>query len=629
MLWVVVAVALGLGAYYQMYISDPAYDDAGDWMIGLSSFIQHGGLYSTIYSQCGPFYYEFWWAVYAITGLTLDPDTGYFMSLCIWIVTCVLIGGAIWLFTRRVALGLLGLIAVWILLEADVAQPMEPAHLSYLIVGAVLVVVCLWPRISDRGRLYASAVGAALCLMAVFTKVNIGALVTCGICFAAATCWPNPKVRRVTLPAAAVALMLTPLVVMWPALTGPTSPLFRNLFILMEISLFALLAAALLPLPEGPGLRERDAQVAVASAAATTALISVIVIADGTPVARLVSGALTGQSNLVNIFRLPPGFPSWTFAVASASALFALITMVLSRRTVGRWDRSTLFSPPAAMLRLAVGIWMLIAVCEPERLFRLDIGISTGQFALAVPLVWIAVIGCGEKSPQTHFARLMIAAIGALGCLEAYPVAAAQEAWAALSLVPVAMVCISDGIELLKRGRRGHRLAEGAEWALLSVLAVFLIQGQIWPWVQPGIRGYYGSVSLGVPGSTEIRVPLARAITVRRTTNFLRRNCATFESSPGMNSFYFYAQESPPTGLNTTQWRRLLNTAQQKTIVNKIRTAPRLCVLSSAVNNYFWYSTPLGPSPPASPLYRYIQRNFVPVATYGIYTVEVRRKAAH
>jgi hypothetical protein len=99
-------------------------------------------------------------------------------------------------------------------------------------------------------------------------------------------------------------------------------------------------------------------------------------------------------------------------------------------------------------------------------------------------------------------------------------------------------------------------------------------------------------------------------------TSYVKKHCGTFESLPGLNSFYFLSGETPPTGLNTTQWMNLLSLGQQADVLATLRRTPRLCVIEDHYLVHFWdQSRPLK----QTPLVTYIENNFSIVQKMGPY----------
>lgn len=625
--WLLLAglgIVLGVFSYWYIYTTFGYYDDTGDWLIGLSYWAHHGGLYTTTYSQCGPFYYECWWLIYTVTGLAINPNDGYLMSLLAWTLTATLFGVAVWRFTGRLALGVLALIATQLLCENFGAEVMEPAHLSYALVAVVLVIVSGWARAPARGRMLSMVGCGALCAAVIFTKVNIGVLVTCGVLFAAAAYWPDQRVRRLIRPLASVLLVILPLALMSSGLHGALLSSFYRLGILAELSVISLVAVGSTAVVDRLAFTTREARAWLAGAVGMAAVVIIVIVLDGTPPGKVISGALTGQAGLAKLFDVAPEVLVGTLVMGGISTGCAICIGIARRRGAGASLDRIVFSSVAAVLRLAAGVWILLTSVPPGGVLNLGTFIEPGRFAWGMPLAWIVVLGAGRtETVHSRFVRTVVATVGVLGCLEVFPVAGSQLAWASLLLVPVAVLLMWDGVQIL--GANQQRPGMSAAWAVVALVLTITIVGRTWPDLRAGVLNYDRWVSFNVPAGQRIRQQRVLATPVHETAAFLRRHCPTFVSSPGLNSFYFFTDETPPTGLNTTQWRRLLSAAQQDRIVAALRSNPRMCVLESAGLNGFWYS-PAFPAPLPSPLLRYIQHNYTNVVSYGMYSVAERNK---
>jgi hypothetical protein len=400
------------------------------------------------------------------------------------------------------------------------------------------------------------------------------------------------------------------------------------LLILLEISTGALVAvlwvAPVIPAPFEP----RTIWLAATGFMAAAVLISFGVLIDGTSFSGLINGAFLSQRNLPKLFILPLNIPTVDLLVAAVGCALAAATVTLAVRSGYERLARYLRSWPAASLRLMAGLWILLSACGPQSFFGVTIAIPTETFVLVIPFLWVAAVSRGDPGEASlGFVRVLLTAIGTLGCLEAYPVAGSQGPWAAALLVPAGVLCMWDGLTLLC-AREFRSVQVGALVPLLARMTALaacaaLVVGQIVPTWNYFHYLYGVSVPLQVSGGTMIRQyePTAQAITL--TARFLRSHCSTFEGSPGLNSFYFFTGEDPPTGLNTTQWRKLLSANQQATILRKLRTIPRLCVLENSYAAAVWY--PPKSEVPPSVLYDYLTRNFVKTATFGDYTIEVRK----
>jgi hypothetical protein len=102
----------------------------------------------------------------------------------------------------------------------------------------------------------------------------------------------------------------------------------------------------------------------------------------------------------------------------------------------------------------------------------------------------------------------------------------------------------------------------------------------------------------------------------------LRQHCDTYVSMPGINSPYLYTGEPAPEIL-PGPWAYVRDADDQAAIVDELRSIPRLCAVTSPGVQYVW-SLLGGGEPPQGPLIQFIDDDFRPVATYGLYTLAAR-----
>ena len=130
---------------------------------------------------------------------------------------------------------------------------------------------------------------------------------------------------------------------------------------------------------------------------------------------------------------------------------------------------------------------------------------------------------------------------------------------------------------------------------------------------------YYASEPVNLLGATTVRLPRSQVKGLRVVTAFLRKNCTTYWSVPGLNSFYLLSGETPPTGLNSTgSWWTAFSLNEEDEILVRLRHTPRLCLVSSPI---YTTATFLQTQ---TPLVRYIERHFVIAAQIGLYDLEKR-----
>ena len=75
-------------------------------LISLKSFLDHGSLYDDVFTQYGPFYYEFWGGAFSILGISVNHDGGRVATMAAWLLSSLLIGLSTWRISRSIVLGL-------------------------------------------------------------------------------------------------------------------------------------------------------------------------------------------------------------------------------------------------------------------------------------------------------------------------------------------------------------------------------------------------------------------------------------------------------------------------------------------------------------------------------------------
>jgi hypothetical protein len=282
--------------------------------------------------------------------------------------------------------------------------------------------------------------------------------------------------------------------------------------------------------------------------------------------------------------------------------------------------------------RVIVGLLILYCALAQTRIGSVTLTprTATVSFTVALPLLFFVVIPRAGATESERIARVAIAALAVLESLLAYPVAGAQVWWASLLIVPAGVLCLMDGVRQLRPalspryslGNAGgnpdpqqvpltHR---GFVAGLIASAA--LLAGIGWfSWDFFGdlfveSSSYSANTAVTLPGSGLIRLPATQARTLESLSQAIRAQCSTLVTFPGLNSFYFWAKETPPSGFNTTDWLYLLDRAQQDQFVHRIevKDQSRRCVVESPVMVYGWVLASGGHPPPQLPLLRLIER---------------------
>jgi hypothetical protein len=160
-----------------------------------------------------------------------------------------------------------------------------------------------------------------------------------------------------------------------------------------------------------------------------------------------------------------------------------------------------------------------------------------------------------------------------------------------------------------------RRFAETGSAALFAVVAVNAVFVALLLPLQDYSRAYNHGIALHAPGAARIRLPRGTADAYRQVTEELKRRCSTFVSLPGLDSFYFLADQPAPTLLNAGDWMYLFDDAQQQQVVDAVRGIPRLCAIRHDGIAAFWQE---GRPLPQRPLVRFIETAFKPKPVFSV-----------
>jgi hypothetical protein len=636
---------LSVGGYFVMF-STPhdwlyllPYDDESYWLSAIRSYHLHGSLYHHTYSQCGPFYYEFWSLLYSISRLPIDADSAHFWTLTIWVATSLVFGVALAMISRRVLLGLVGQLVVFVLLMPLASEPMEPAGLAYLLVGFVVLGIALLVR--GYRRLGPGLVGVAVSCL-VLTKVNIGLFVLAGLVFAVVVYWPIPRWTYGRILIAGCGLLCLPALLMANVLNEQWVQWYVAFEMLLIVGLIAITTTKQNQPKWDRALEFRSIFVCIAAGGGAALLVASGVLINGTSLSELVNGGLLSQRGLATKYQvaLPMTKDDLVFAVLATIPAVAIGVSTYARERVP----SFLFTRAAAIVRVGIGVWILIAVLHEVGLgdgvvsdqglcctsfalipHEFIVHLPGASFLLTAPLAWVAAIGTGEDAPTLGFTRVALCAVAILSTMTAFPSAGAQLAWSSLTLAPVAVLCLWDGLAMLTAHSHSIGVGIGKVQTAsigLALLAAVLISGVVGPLLTQYRTIYFQSTTTRLAGAERIHTDPWFAHQWVDITAFLKSHCSTYWSLPGLNAFYFFSGEAPPSDLITTQWMNLLSDRQQNEILAALVHTPRLCAVEDKALLPFWdQHHPLR----QTALVRYVENEFVVVKTEGAYALLVRK----
>jgi hypothetical protein len=545
------------GAYHLMFGMWQAYDDEGYMLSILAGTSEGYGLYDQTYSQYGPGYNFVFNIVFGAFQLDYVHDTGRSVTLVVWGLTSVLAGWAASRHTGSSLIGLLVQVIVFWRLTTLVNEPMHPIGLIALLLSlAYLSLTYLRP---DR-RIPSFALGAAAALL-VLLKINVGLFLLVGLGLAVSVYMPARRLRGLPRSTAALAFITLPALLLLPD-AGRVGQF-------LALCLLSSLAVAFISTlhPSSDHLSRGQLRDLCIGLTATSALILLTAVAGGTSWTGLLGGLILEPLQQRTVFSLPIAVPVDSARLAAASALVALLFVLFTRRGQRRDGTSV------ALVRVAAGLLMALAVTNYW---------GQGPFTYALPLVWIAALPMAGR-PRESFLNLALSGIAMMQVLHVYPVAGSQTTVAAFLLLPLAASCTAAGIRDLWRA---PALTRGSS-VMTAAVAAAVSSGVVLLYVLPpylsqfsGARDLIASREpLNLPGAKKLRLDAGPTATIREITATLKQSCSSFYTLPGLNSYYVFAEQRPPTRLTATSWMFLLDEQQQQQVVDSMRRSDRPCWL--------------------------------------------------
>lgn len=581
-------------AYVTMFSGFRLYDDEGYFLLTLKDYVSGHSLLSSYAPLYGPFFYEVTGGLFKVLGVAPGHDSGRVMSIIVWLLASLIGGLASFHLTRNIWLGLAAQLVTFSVLTALTDEPSSTYGLSSLLLLSMVWAASFrsrWPRAT------AALIGAMVAALFLI-KINIGAFAALAVGFAWACSLPQRR-RLIGVVILGILLVIAPPAVMKAFLDRDWALEFA---LLVSLSAAAVgLAGAMSAQPHAP---PRSLRWLLFGGVLVAACSLGVAIAGGTSLKDLWN-ALTVSLRFPGVFVVPlttgPIYDIW----AAVCALAAVV--ILHFKRVG------IPVTAIAFMRFGAGLFaMLLVLTLPESIWL-----------LALPLVWLAAHPPLTTSADRTdgYARLLLPALVVMESLQAYPVAGTQLSLAALALVPVGAVTLNDGLRELQflskdRSMRFRPVSWVAPAVVLMNVAVLTFSGVV------DVSRFVGETPLGLRGAESVRLPAQQAAQLQGLVGAIDRECSSFLTYPGMDSFYLWSTQAPPTPMRYGQWWLLLDKGQQSSLVDDLSRRPRLCVVKSQPILNYWLE---GRRPLAAPLIDFIDQGFVESASFGACDLFVRR----
>lgn len=611
--YALVAIAAAIAAYFALFTQFAPYDDEGTLLVTLKAFAGGDVLYRDVYSPYGPFYYELFGGLFALSGQDVTTEASRSIVLVLWVATSLLFGLAAQRLSGRLALGVVGMIAAFAALYVLTGETMHPQVLCVLLLGAFTLLVVGEP---SRRTAWAGAGCGALLAALVLTKVNLGVFAVAAVVLAAVWCVRSLQRHRWLLWPVIVAFLAMPLLITARDLT---TGWVRELLALETLAMLALLTAAW-PLRAGAGDEDDDSVLwrwllaaAAGFLAAFVAILVAIFLAGSSP-ADVYDGVVTQAIRVRDVLVTQFPFPSAALDWGIAAVVGALVA---TRLRSGAAAKPSVW--PGA-LRVAAGLTILFAVA---RIVPFGLNPSAGNpDTLPMLLAWVAAIPPAGVRETTYkrFLRLLLPALAIAQTLQVYPVAGSQMGIAALTFVPVGIVCLADALVSLRawsaaQGGRGlQRFGIVATVATIALAAQFGLNAILRPAANNAVA-YHDQEALPFPGATTMHLSPAEVETYGGLVDLLHQHrCTAFAGYPNINSLYLWSGIDAPPPQAPGAWINALDAGQQQRVVDSLKASPRPCAIRSEGRAQLWLH---GAPPPDRPLVNYLLDDFRPVAQVG------------
>lgn len=582
---------LAAAAYaYFVVFSRPMSPDEGYLMITVRSFLSEGSLYDTVYTQYGPFYYCYEWFLHAVLSVPLTHDATRWLCAAHWLGAATLLGFAGWRMTGSAFGGLLVFTQAVVHLAGLATEPGHPQELVALLLAAALWMVAGGKRAMPP----LLALGGIAALLA-FTKINVGVFFGIAVLLTLRAWGPDRLSRRLWGWVTMLLCAAAPLVLMRSHLGAEWC---RNFSLVLSAAIVGSIVMTHWPSLAPASKGKLHGRVAVGFLSVAGVLIGVT-LATGTSWRGLADGLFLTPLKMSGVALLPLTAPVGVLA----NAALALAAAISFRWLGGR----------------ANFVVTLLKGCYAALGLFLWLGEVQAQILWLLPWVWLVGSPVGDQddgASQNGFARTFLSMAAAWQALQAYPIAGSQVTIATLLLVVSYVVCAADVWRELAARPWWRGLSAGWPAGRVRLAQAFMVLGLLlvftnhWCGLRKAQAHHASLPRLDLPGSHLVRMEAETAGMYRALSGYLRTNCETFVSYPGINSLHFWSGRPPPTHINGTGWGQL-SPGQQERILQALRESkrPLLVVVEAAMQS--WNGE--GPAP-IRPLVRFVRQNCRPIA---------------
>ena len=603
--FVAVTVVTVLIAHPRMFSSFHSYDDEGYMLTALKAFVSHGHLYDRVFTQYGPFYYEFWGGIFSGLGLSVNHDNGRTVTMVAWIVSSLGLGLATMRMTRSLLLGLATQAIVFTALGVLTNEPMHPVGIIALLLTATVAISCF---VSERSSPYAMALLGAAVAALVLVKINVGFFALAAVALVCVVSFEALLARRWLRIAIEAIFVATPIVLMVSKFDEGWA---RHYAVHVAIAAAAVVIA----------LRAREAERRPAEELRwllggflVLAVVSgLAIVAAGTSPHGLIDGVIRQPLRQSDAFTIPMQLARRGYAL-DLLALGAAVAYWYSERRRSR-PQGNAWLALTSLFSVGVGVAMALSV-NGKALPWDATGFAGYQLSMLC-FAWVALLAlpAGLSLPAA-FARLLLPPLAVLQALHAYPVAGSQTLLSAFLLIPVGALCVANGVRGIAAAvpdGTDRRALAGLGALAAAVLLWFVANSELREPLRSAPAAYDAGTPLDLPGSHSIHLGEEEAELYEDVSGILDRNCPAIVMEPGMDSFYLWTQQEPPS-FTATGWETLFDESHQRRVIEDTRGTAGLCLLRNRALAAGWGESP-------GPLASYLEEGFEPVAKVSEYEI--------
>jgi hypothetical protein len=537
------------------------FDDEGTLLIGIRAFVAGHRMYDEVYSLYGPLYNLLYGFLYGPLGVPATHDAGRLIAALFWLVWTAAFSLFCFHLSRSIAGALVSAVVLLIWLRPLMDSPGHPQELCLVLIGASLLLTLLLEPAADGEKKKGVALfclGAGVAALSLI-KINVGIFFGLPLLVVFLRQSRSTILTSFLAPLAAIGLVLLPLAV---------QAILFDLLWVRAYSAFSVLSIAAACLvyfraPRSP-LVSGAAWIAILAGGGLTALLIVgAMMAAGSSLYGILNGVLLQNMYFVRNWYIPLHVGSRGLLAASLS-LVAAGAYCLGVTRPGLSRRLDLAVAALKSLFVATGLWFFL---------RHDV---LDLFRLLVPFCWLLLARPETAANPYRIARSAAALIGVTMSLYAFPVAG-QQVEIAGALPLLILVVLAHDVAATLRAHWPDRYVPMWSWLPVGASAIAIALGAVA--TVNSVWTYYRGAELGLPGTAFIRTDNRQQVEDLQWVTRQLSSCHASYSLPGLDSFYLWTGQLPPTMLNINAQLNFLNSSQQQSVVDVLSRKEDLCVV--------------------------------------------------